>query len=361
MPLSLAVGPARVRHALRGTLAAARMRIANATPCPHLAFERATPADETLMVLVLQGTFAIDDERPLRPLPAQPPVQLADVFRGDPRTTSLRRESALATLKLRSDVHLDAVARAPGGDARADWPVRIQVGDVRKDLRVVGPRWWEHRDGGWQLGAPEPCAEVPLAWERAFGGAYTIDDRRVAEERNPLGTGFLPDGVPTAQPIAAPQVLAPDEPEHRPGERYTPQGCAPLGRDTEWRLAHAGTYDEAWRRERWPRLPDDFDYRFYTSAHPDLVVDGFLRGDERVELVNLTPSGRLVTALPGARYEAIVHRADGPVGRVPLRLDTLHLDVASADPAEHRATLTWRACLDVATGLSRIAVRRAQG
>jgi hypothetical protein len=194
----------------------------------------------------------------------------------------------------------------------------------------------------------------------AFGGAHIIDGERVAEERNPLGTGFLPEGVATDRPIPAPQVLAPDEPEHRPGERYVPQGVSPLGRDTAFRLDHAGTYDEAWRRERFPRLPDDFDYRFYNSAHPDLVIEGFLRGDEHIELVNLTPTGTLRAALPGVRLEAIVHRVDGPVAKVPLRLDTLHLDVASPASAEHRAKLTFRACVPMATGLSRIYVRMAK-
>ena len=116
----------------------------------------------------------------------------------------------------------------------------------------------------------------------------------------------------------------------------------------------------SWRRERFPLLPDDFDDRFYSSAHPDLVIDGFLRGDERIMLANLTPAGMLRTALPGVRLEAFVHRVDGPVGRVRLRLDTLHLDVASPSPAEHLATLTFRACVPMATGLSRIYVRNVE-
>lgn len=332
------------------------MRIDNATLWPHLVFERRTPADEPLLVVVLQGTFALEDGRVLQVIPEQPAVELTDVFRGDPRTTSLRREGALATFKPRSDIHLDAVGRAPGSVATTEWPVRIRVGDHQKDLRIMGRRFWRYRDGCWGLEKPEPCVEVPLAWEHAFGGAHTIEGKRVAEERNPLGTGYLPEGIMTDRLIAAPQVLAPDEPEHRPGERYVPQGCAPLGRDTEWRLSHAGTYDDAWRRTRWPRLPDDFDFRFYNSAHPDLIVDNYLRGDEQIELANLTSSGRLLTALPNVRLALNVQRALGRTETVPLHLDTLHLDVASTAPAEHTATLTWRACVEVEAGVSRISI-----
>lgn len=333
------------------------MRLINSTKWPHLAFERRTPQDKPLLVIVLQGIFRVEDGRVMTALPTQPPVQLMDVFRGDPQTTSLRREGALATFKPSCDVHVDAVARSPGGEASRDWKARICVGTRIKDIQIFGPRLWEHRTGRWKLSAPEPCTEVPLAWEYAFGGAYTIDNKRVAEERNPIGTGFLPEGISTNSAIAAPQVLAPDEPMHQPGQRYIPQGCAPLGRDTAWRLKHAGTYDDAWRQLQAPCLPYDFDPRFYNSAHPDLIIEGYLRGDESIELVHLTPAGRLRAGLPGVCCEAIIHHQEGWIAMARLNLDTLHLDVASPNVEEHRAILTWRLCVPIGNGFARINVR----
>jgi hypothetical protein len=332
------------------------MRFTNATPLSLLSFERRTPADERLLVVVAQGVFAVGADGLTRPVSVQPDVALGDEHRGDPKTTSLRREGALATFKPRSDLHLDAVAHAPGGIAREGWPVRICVGDRTKDLAVRGPSAWTWRGGRWQREREAPCTEVPLTWERAFGGAHVVDGARVAEERNPLGTGFLPPGIPTDGVWAAPQVLRADEPEHRPGERYDPQGVAPLGRDTAWRLDHAGTYDDVWRRTRWPRLPDDFDMRFYNSAHPDLVYDGYLRGDERVELVNLDPGGTLRFALPGLRAWLRVHGDEGGFDARPLHLDTLHLDVASPRADDHRLVLTWRACLPMTEPFAQIDV-----
>jgi hypothetical protein len=230
------------------------MRVDNSTPWPHLLFERRTAQDEPLLVIVVQAVLVLADEAFARPLGAQPPVHLADVYRGDPTCTSLRREGSLATFKPSADIHLAPSPTRPAGAPGSEWPVRIRVGKVDKSLRIVGPRFWEHHEGVWKLGPCEPTSEVPVSWERAFGGAHVIDGQRVAEERNPLGTGFLPDGVDTSAPIAAPQILAPDEPEHVPGERYVPQGIAPVSRDCSWRLDHAGTYDEAWRRERAPRF-----------------------------------------------------------------------------------------------------------
>ena len=335
------------------------MQVTNNTPWASLAFERRTPADEPLLVVVLQGRFALEDGFVCAPLREQRPVELTDTFRGDPRTTSLRREGALATYKPATDVHLDAVAHAPGGVAAASWTPRVAIGDRAMDLRVTGPRWWRHRDGRWQLTPIEPCASVELSWENAFGGAHTIDGVRVAEERNPLGTGFLPDGARRSVGARAPQVLHPEDPEHVAGERYAPHGCAPLGRDTAWRLPHAGTYDERWRRERWPRLPDDFDPRFYNSAHPSLVRDPWLRGDERIGLRHLTPEGELRAALPGYGCALDLRDELGRVEAAPMRLDTVHLDLGPPDARS--VTLTWRACVPLRDGLSRVIARVTEG
>ena len=50
------------------------------------------------------------------------------------------------------------------------------------------------------------------------------------------------------------------------------------------RVSYAGTYDEQYQKERAPDPPLDFSYAFYNGAHPDLQVEGYLRGDEEVEL-----------------------------------------------------------------------------
>src|SRR5262249_6220502 len=63
-------------------------------------------------------------------------------------------------------------------------------------------------------------------------------------------------------------------------------------------LTYAGTYDEKWLKERLPLWAEDMDDRYFQCAPEDQQVPGFLRGGERVELVNLTPDGRLSFELP---------------------------------------------------------------
>ena len=43
--------------------------------------------------------------------------------------------------------------------------------------------------------------------------------------------------------------------------------------------------------QRWPWLPQDFDWRFYLEAPSDQQLkEGFWRGDERIDVHNLHPS-----------------------------------------------------------------------
>ncbi|HZO11659.1 MAG TPA: DUF2169 domain-containing protein, partial [Polyangiaceae bacterium] len=163
---------------------------------------------------------------------------------------------------------------------------------------------------------------------------------------NPVGSGWIPPEAPKDQPIAAPQLLAPGELEHRPGQRYAPQSLAPVPPNWEPRLSRAGTFDERWLEERWPVLPADFDYSFYQSAHPDLIYPSHVRGDERIELVHFfRDRAALSFLLPGYEVFCLLRFASGLLLPLPAALDTIFIDVSSPELEDHRVSLTWRACL----------------
>src|SRR5262249_5604726 len=65
---------------------------------------------------------------------------------------------------------------------------------------------------------------------------------------------------------------------------------------------------ERYRKERAPLLPQDFSYAFFNGAHPDLQVEGYLQGDEWVELENLSPRPKLRFQLPGVRPRITVSK-----------------------------------------------------
>ena len=78
------------------------------------------------------------------------------------------------------------------------------------------------------------------------------------------------------------------------------------------RRGFLGTYDDKWRKERSPDLPEDFRFEYYNGAHPDLQVNGFLKGDEDVELLNLTPGGKVGFQLPGLSVSCKVWKSVKP-------------------------------------------------
>ena len=64
------------------------------------------------------------------------------------------------------------------------------------------------------------------------------------------------------------------------------------------RLKFAGTYDSEWIENQFPLLPINFKLRFFNSAHPDLIANGFLEGGQTVILTNLSKRGVLTFNLP---------------------------------------------------------------
>jgi hypothetical protein len=302
-------------------------------------FQKRDLAGADHWVFVLKGTFLIGEDEALHAAPDQAPILDADAYRGDPATSSLRVESDVTPLKPRSDVQIDAVARSPDGAPARAWIVRARVGAIDKRLRVTGPRRWERGRLGYTLTDPEPCTEVPIVYERAFGGVFRAGDRVEALEENPVGVGFVPaDAQPSEAILPAPQIEDPDDPIGTLGAAHTPQGLGPIARGWQPRYARCGTLDEAWRAERWPALPVDFDAAFYNGAHPDLVYPGYLRGDEEVVLEGVDPRPLRFT-LPAVRVALFA----GPRREIPdPLLDTLFIDV----PAR-RVIITWKAMFPV--------------
>ncbi len=300
------------------------------TPFSHVVLERRGPSGEELGVLVVQGTFRLRTGEPLELADEQRTVQLTDAHHGDARAASLRMPSAMATYRPRTDVTVDAVAHAPEGRPRAEWPVSIRVGPVAKQLLVRGPSEWVHGPiFGWRKRASEPTTRVPITYERAFGGSFEIDGKRVEEVRNPHGTGYLPRGMRVDGPVAAPQIVHVGEPDHHPGHLYVPAG---LG------------------------ATRSFDPTSCQAAHPDLTAPGHLRGDEPIVLVNLRSDGQTFRSqLPGVAVWGRFDLARRSL-EVQAVLDGVHLDIADDDPENHVAVLTYRLVFPLAIEAKRLVI-----
>lgn len=216
---------------------------------------------------------------------------------------------------------------APAGQRVEAGEVRVQLGTIDKHLRVYPPRRWRKLLGAGVAIASDPAvSEVPIRYDLAFGGD--------GFSRNPVGIGYCPVASERGEIHPLPQIEYRQQPVTAPGGDYAP---AALGRiDPMWsqRLGRAGTYDEAYLRERMPGLPDDIDWRYFNEAAEDQWIDGWFSGNEAFRIEHMHPQHALLAGeLPAIYGRAFVNqRQDGKTcfREIPTRLDTVWFFPAAA-------------------------------
>lgn len=314
------------------------MDLVDRTPFSPLVFESVSPAGEPFQVVAVRGTFDIEPGKILRPNPEQLPIVAADEYRADPQTSSLRSANDLAPWKPNSDIIINATAHSPGGKPARLWTVDVEVGRKRLALQATGPCSWIHGLAGWRLAGPEPCETTPVIYEHAFGGQWKNEKGAGVFEENPVGVGYVDrKHLDTSRPLPAPRILAVDETPPALGQTTPPRGLGAIAPAWISRRKHAGTYDDKWTQTRAPALPEDFHFDFYNAAHPDLVYDGYLKGDEPVRLRGLWEGGDLSFGLPGFELGAVLTDRTGYHFASMAELDTLQIDVDTL-----QAFLVWR-------------------
>jgi hypothetical protein len=138
----------------------------------------------------------------------------------------LRHPSDAVVAKVAADVALFGHARSATPVPWLD--VSLQVGRVRRAVRVFGDRRWR-REEGWRASDPAPFTKMPLGFEHAFGGwdrRHADPARHAADLRNPLGRGFLVDPR-DAEGVPLPNLEDPDALIRSPSDAPAPAG---LGR-----------------------------------------------------------------------------------------------------------------------------------
>jgi hypothetical protein len=283
-------------------------------------------------VVVVKASFVVGADEQLQQLAEPATFVFADEYHGEPGLSSLRFENDFAPIKPQTDVVVVGRAHAPGGRPTSTCDVALQVGGRTKVVRVHGPRVWTPGVAGLVPSRAQPFEHMPLVWELAYGG--TRAGR--CEWDNPVGIG-LAAGLAEHEVVGtpAPSLELPDQPVVRWGPRVTPANLGPIARAWHPRLGHAGTYDAAWKAERFPFLPVDFDLRHFQIAPLDQRFDRLASGT-RIACINLDPTGRFAFTLPEPPPTARFRFRDRDEVR-PFELDTVIIE------SEHRrVTLAWR-------------------
>ena len=319
--------------------------VQNHTKFPSQYFQMFDVEDQAFHVIVTRMTYdlnSLDEQGTPRLAEIQTPLVEADLFYGEPNKSSIIQESDFAPYKPQCDVlFCQTTAYSPDGKAAKQWPIGVRIGEREKRLTVTGPRQMTHGVLGWSVTDPAPVTEVPIRFDAAFGGTCqwpdNVDDPEKLEvdERfaeNPIGCGFVhPKWLKKAHPshLPAPQIERFDRPftaRDASEMNYPAIGLGPIGRWWQGRLELAGTYDDEWKKTRWPRLPLDFDFAYWNCAPKDQQIP-YPTGGEEMVAVGLLPAGRLAWRLPKPQPKILLHVAAGvPMFKLP-NVDTIIVDL----------------------------------
>jgi hypothetical protein len=319
--------------------------------------------------VLVKRTYRIGAGRAAERAPRANPLARADVYYdgGDPESATVVFENDLAPYKLKTDVVLIGTAHVPRGTPTPEMSVGLAVGDYRKVIRVIGDRRCLYRAGlPPAFTDPEPFTEMPIRYERAYGGTYLRDDvtRMLPYPRNPLGAGFvLKNTLEAVDGLALPNLEDPDdlltpervvlgEPE-RWNAQPLPQGFGWFQRTWYPRCSFVGSVpgfvdpDEVMREEALGLVPrgqialarrfklPGFDVRFNNGASLGLALP-HLGGGEIVRLRNLTPDGALDFQLPSDPPRIALD-----IGRGETTLDPV-LHTVSIRVKQMEVDLVWR-------------------
>jgi hypothetical protein len=303
-------------------------------------------------VVAIKGTFAIDERGEPHCHEEQVPLDQAPRHRDGPVESSLLHDMDFTITKHATDVLVQGHAYAPPGMVARSLDTGIAVGPIRKLVRVHGDRFWGWRMGKLTAGQTAPFERMEIMYERAYGGCDPVV-LEAWDERNPVGRGFTTraehlDGQPL------PNIEDPAHPVTSWRDRPPPAGLGPIARHWLPRRHLAGTYDEAWERNRLPLPPMDFNPRFWQSAPVDQQVPGFLKGGEAVHTLNLTPQGRWSFVLPQVKFRLRTEMSGEVVRHTPV------LHTLLVEPDLCRIVLVWQAALSCTVRAKRVVRTRVE-
>lgn len=308
-----------------------------------------------VLTLAVKASFALTPQMRLTPLEPQLPIHIEPVFHREVGASSLKYESDASIPKLTTDVVLLGHAYAPA-PRTTQVEVSLRVGTLSKQVLVLGDRVWVQFLGTATPSSPLPFERMPLTYERAYGGWDRSDpEQPVAELRNPVGTGFIAQPSRTrCEGIRLPNLEDPCSRIRYPRDRPGPAGLGFIAPHWQPRLQLAGTYDQAWKQQRFPLAPQDFDSRYYNAAPLGLQAPAFLEGREPVEVLHASVRGPLHFRLPTYCFEGVVMLRSQRQS-FPLNLDTVLLDTD-----QHQLVMTWRGAIPIHRRVHELAWAKVQ-
>lgn len=312
----------------------------------HVANQTPFPADRTwvrdvrgqhLWIVAIKATYRIGEQGALSLAEEQLPPLHTSTHHSAADSSSIEFSADLTPPKPGTDILVNALAHVPGGRPGSEVHVTLRAAGFTKTIVVYGERKFVG-SSRFMTSKPAPFMTCPIRYELAYGGRDSrgSDPRRqLFDARNPIGRGVSSSSLR-------------GQPAHRieyPGANASKAGPAGFGAlASHWspRRELAGTYDEHWARTKRPLLADDYDPRCQLSSPADQrPTRGRLHGGERIELLNMTPSGWLAIEVPTLVFSLKTYFGRRSVEH-PAVLSTAHVDAENM-----RLLLVWQSSLEV--------------
>lgn len=260
-------------------------------------------------VMEKDGSIAIDREDPFSLFDQDVATELGLL----PRDNLPRWDNAFEVILL-------GKAHTPANQPLTQMEVAFSIADCRRRLRVFGDRAWEGKGANTRITSPRPFREMPLTYERAFGGSCEVlIDREspidIMDPNNPVGRGFDPE---PAMAQLGTLLKAPKGYPKYEGWRLLPNVEDPSVLITTW--------DDAPQPASWATVPlstalhmnraitlkegetptfedPPFTPALFHRAHPNCVIP-LPKPDAMVKLEGVTPGKALSFMLPQIRVLA---------------------------------------------------------
>ncbi len=234
---------------------------------------------------------------------------------------------------------------APESKPRPASQVTFQLGPIKKTLYVFGNRYWKKSGMGMVISDPEPFVEMPVTYERAFGGT--------GFDRNPAGRGINPVIITSGkEAIPLPNIENPKHLIGSPKDRPEPAGFGPLDFTWPQRSKKLGTYDNKWFRERWPFYPEDMDWTYFNAGPEDQQMELFFNGNEKFTVGNMHKTRQIIESrLPNLRQRLFINQLvdkNKPEGDKIFREIHTHIDTVWLFPHAERGVVIYRGSAEIA-------------
>ncbi|UXN02960.1 DUF2169 domain-containing protein [Bartonella sp. HY406] len=332
------------------------LQVVNNLPVSAFKFNQLDFHGKEYTTIVVKGQLKVDFNQKLYFVKEVPDFVFSDIFLPNSDMQELLYESDLAPFKPKTDFIINAVARSPENKMLKNWPVKFGIDNcLSYGFHVQGKRQFEPKGSSsnfdWQLSDAEPFSKLPILYQYAFGGTVKTSNEDVTSySYNPIGQGLVSHYVLTQkEPISVPQIGSIVELNNfKIGKNITIHGCGPITKSWLPRIACAGALNDAWLRERYPLMPENFDFNYWNAAPLPLQSASYLNGDETITMNGLFHDPRSYNLqLPNKKISArIKRRGKKDNEEILLNLDTIHCDVQSENIEEHLITLLWRIVVD---------------